>query len=260
MTLRTKSAGISVSATADALMRAAADRFVTAAAAIDLSDRFVVVLAGGSTPKGTYQLLATPAYASRVDWSRVHVFWSDERCLPPTDAASNFQMAHTALLAHVSLPAANIHRIRGEDVPGAAATTYEDEMRSTFATPTGPPRSTPGARFDLVLLGMGDNGHTASLFPGLAAVRESERWAMAEYVAEASMWRVTLTPVILNAAVEVVFLVSGSEKAATLQQVVEGPYRCDVLPAQAISASNGCVTWLVDEAAAANLKRSRTHG
>ena len=245
----------------ESLMEAAAERLVTrAAAAIGASGRFTVALAGGSTPRALYELLVTPRYARRIDWPRVHVFWGDERCVPPDDPASNYRMTREALLDHVPIPASNFHRIRGENPPVAAAAAYEEGLHRVFSTRDGRPREASGACFDLVLLGMGDNGHTASLFPGLTAVRERERWVVSEYVAEVSMWRVTLTPVILNAAADVVFLVSGSKKAATLQQVVEGPYRCDVLPAQAISAPNGCVTWLVDEAAAANLKRSRTHG
>jgi 6-phosphogluconolactonase len=152
------------------------------------------------------------------------------------------------------VPQANIHRIRGEDEPGRAAAAYERELRETFTTPAGPPSRAPERRFDLVLLGMGDNGHTASLFPGLAAVRERERWAVAEYVAEVSMWRLTLTPPVFNAAAHVVFLVSGANKAAMLQRVLEGSSEPEVLPAQAIAPSEGTLDWLVDAAAAARLR------
>jgi 6-phosphogluconolactonase len=236
-------------------MAAAAERFVSVVTqAIHASGRFVVALAGGSTPKRLYALLATPEYADRVDWSRTHIFWGDERCVPPDDPASNYRMTREVLLDRVPVPQANIHRIRGEDEPARAAAAYEGELRETFATPAGPPSRVPGRRFDLVLLGMGDNGHTASLFPGLAAVRERERWAVAEYVAEVSMWRVTLTPPVFNAAAHVVFLVSGANKAAMLQRVLEGPSEPEVLPAQAIAPSEGTLDWLVDAAAAARLR------
>jgi len=237
-------------------MEAAAERFVgRTSAAIDASGRFVVALAGGSTPKALYELLTTPRYAPRIDWSRVHVFWGDERCVPPDDPASNYGMAREALLDHVPVLGSNVHRIRGEDPPSAAATGYEEELRRMFSTPAGAPLEAPGACFDLVLLGMGDNGHTASLFPGLTAVRERERWVAGEYVPEVSMWRVTLTPPVINAAADAVFLVSGAGKAAMLQRVLEGPRQPDALPAQAIAPRAGAA-WLVDVAAAAELRKS----
>jgi len=236
-----------------ALMEAAAEHLVTrAAATIRSSGRFVVALTGGSTPKPLYELLASPPYAQRVDWSRVQVFWGDERCVPPSDPASNYGMARATLLDHVPVSTPAVHRIQGEDPPAVAAAAYEDDLRRVFSTPEGPPRQTPGQRFDLVLLGMGDNGHTASLFPGLTAVQERRRWVVAEYVAEVSMWRVTLTPPVINAAADVVFLVSGAGKASMLHQVLESPRRPDALPAQAIAPC----TWLVDAAAAAKLRPS----
>jgi 6-phosphogluconolactonase len=240
--------------TADALVRAAAEAFAaTARESTRMSGRFTVALSGGSTPAGLYGLLATDAYARRVDWSRVHVFWGDERCVPPDDTASNYRMARERLLDHVPVPAANLHRIRGEDDPAGAAAAYERELRQAFATPDGPPRDAPGARFDLVLLGVGDNGHTASIFPGMPAVRERARWAMAQQVAATPPWRVTLTPVVINAAAAVVFLVSGPEKASTLRQVLLGPHRPDDLPAQVIAPRAGRLRWLLDAAAAAEL-------
>jgi len=184
-------AEVEVLPTREALMEAAAARVVSAArAAIEASGRFVVALAGGSTPKALYALLAGAPWAGRVDWSGVHVFWGDERCVPPDDPASNYRMTREALLAHVPVSEQNVHRIRGEDDPRRAAAAYERVLRETFATPVGPPRHAPGARFDLVLLGMGDNGHTASLFPGQTAVRETERWVVAERVEEVGLFRV----------------------------------------------------------------------
>ncbi|HEX6202232.1 MAG TPA: 6-phosphogluconolactonase [Thermoanaerobaculia bacterium] len=242
--------------TREALIESAARRFVAAAAeAIEASGRFVVALSGGSTPQGLYALLATDAYASRVDWSRVHVLWGDERCVPPDDPASNYRMARLALLDHVPLAAGNVHRIAGESDPAEAASAYERELRRLFGCPTGPPPLAPGARFDLVLLGLGEDGHTASLFPGSKAVRETGRWAIAERVAGVPRTRVTLTPPVINAAAEVLFLVSGREKAAMLHRALDGPWRRHALPAQAIVPAAGRLRWLADAEAAADLDR-----
>jgi 6-phosphogluconolactonase len=249
-------AEVEVLPTREALMEAGAACFVAAAGvAIRAAGRFVVALAGGSTPKALYALLAGAPWAGRIEWPRVHFFWGDERCVPPDDRESNYRMTREALLAHVAIPEQNVHRIRGEDDPRLAAAAYERVLRETFATPVGPPRHAPGTRFDLVLLGMGDNGHTASLFPGLTAVREVERWVVAERVEEVGMWRVTLTPVVLNAAAEVVFLVSGAEKAPMLRRVLEGPREPDALPAQVVAPPDGRLRWLVDAPAAARLER-----
>lgn len=234
------------------LVQAAAECFMASAVeTIRTHGRFHVALSGGTTPESLYTLLSTGRYASRIDWSRIHVFWSDERCVPPTDPMSNYRMVRETLIDQVPLPAENVHRIRGEDDPVAAAVAYERELRSVFGISAGPP--TPDARFDLMLLGMGDDGHTASLFPGLTAVSEHERWVMAEYVAEVSMWRVSCTPAVFNTAAAVVFLVSGREKAAMLRRVLEGPYQPQVLPAQAVAPHDGSVCWLLDAAAAAKL-------
>lgn len=228
-----------------ALVQTAAERFIAASIeAISAHDRFDVALSGGSTPQGLYALLATEAYAARIDWSRVHLFWGDERCVPPTDPRSNYRMARETLIDRVPLPAYNVHRIRGEDEPAAAAAAYERELRQELETRAG---------FDLVLLGMGEDGHTASLFPVRKAVRERERWSMAEHVAELSEWRVTCTPVLLNASAAVLFLVSGGDKAATLRRVLEGPYQPDALPAQVLASHEGSVCWLLDVDAATHL-------
>jgi len=230
----------------DAVTVATADALVAAAAeAIAARGRFLLVLSGGSTPKALYELLATPAYAPRIDWSRTHVFWGDERCVPPDDRSSNYRMAREALLDRVPISPEAIHRLRGEDQPAAAAAAYEETLRGVFGA--GPPR------FDVVLLGMGDNGHTASLFPHLKAVRETSRWVMAEYVGEVSMWRLTLTPPALNAAAHVLFVVVGADKAAMLKRVLEGPQDIDLLPAQVIAPTDGALTWMVDSAATAKL-------
>jgi 6-phosphogluconolactonase len=244
-------ADVRVFPSADALVAGASDAIVAAAAdAVRASGRFTLALAGGSTPRRLYERLAR---VPEIDWGRVELGFGDERCVPPDDSASNYRMAREALLARVPIPPAGVHRMRGEDVPAVAAAAYERELRALFATPTGPPRGAPGATFDLVLLGMGANGHTASLFPGLPAVREAERWAVASYVEEVDAWRLTLTPIVLNAAFEVIFLVDGREKAAMLRRVLREPYAPDVLPAQAIQPTHGRLRWLVDAEAASAL-------
>jgi 6-phosphogluconolactonase len=237
------------------LIGGAADLVIESAAqAIAARGHFTLVLSGGSTPRPVYARLATADYRDRIDWSKVKIFFGDERCVPPDDPQSNYHMVRTALLDHVPLPPDNIYRIRGEDAPEQAAADYAAALRRTFggdAAGGGPPPE----GFDLNLLGMGDNGHTASLFPGLAAVTETFRWVMALYVEVVGMWRVTMTPVIINAARQVAFLVSGAEKAEMLQRVLEGPYQPVVLPSQIIKPVPGELHWLLDPPAAAKLRR-----
>ena len=241
---------------ATALAHAAAERIVVSAEhAIDAGREFVVALSGGSTPRGTYELLAREPLTSRVDWSRVRVVWGDERCVPPSDAESNYRMARESLLDHVPIPSTNVHRIHGEHDPVVAAASYEATLRTLFRTSNGPPSSAPGHNIDLALLGLGDNGHTASIFPQSAIVDEQSRWVMADYVAAVSMWRVTLTSPILNAAAELLFLVSGGTKANVLKRVLEGPRHPRELPAQLIAPTRGRIRWLVDRAAAAELEK-----
>ncbi len=214
---------------APALADAVAGRFIAAAGdAIDSRGRFVVALSGGSTPRDTYRRLGSEALVSSVMWSRVQVLWGDERCVPPHHAESNYRMARETLLD-------------GEDDPTIAAADYERTLRGLL-------------RIDLVLLGLGEDGHTASLFPGSAAVHEETRWVMAAHAAAGSMWRITLTRAVINAAAEVLFIVSGAAKAGILRRVLEGPRLPMELPAQAIAPSNGRVRWCVDAAAAAELQ------
>lgn len=208
--------------------------------------RFVVAISGGSTPLPLYALLALPEWAIRIDWPNVHIFWADERAVPPDHKDSNYLNASAALLERVPLPRENIHRMRGEIDPAQAAAEYEAELRQFFGA--------DDPRFDLVLLGMGDDGHTASLFPGTAAIHEQERLAIAHYVERAGNWRITLTPRAINAAANVAFLVSGAGKAARLREVLRGPYQPDVLPAQSVKPANGQLTWFVDKPAAALLE------
>ncbi|MFI5236185.1 MAG: 6-phosphogluconolactonase, partial [Gemmatimonadales bacterium] len=190
---------------------------------------------------------------SRVEWSRVQILGGDERCVPPDLKESIYRLARETLLDLVPVPAATVHRIRGEDDPVAAAGRYEATLRMLFQAPVGPAGARPGASIDLILLGLGGDGHTASLFPGSAAVRERTRWVTAERAAATSLWRVTLTPAVINAAVEVLFLVSGSAKARILRRVLEGPRHPAELPAQVVAPVHGRVHWLVDAAAASEL-------
>ena len=228
---------------------AAAARFVDrAATAIGAHGRFAVALSGGSTPRAMYTLLGSDELVHRVDWPRVHLFFGDERCVPPEHPDSNYRMVRETLLDHAPVPPGNVHRMRGEDPPAEAALGYASDLRAFSGSATAP-------RFDLVLLGMGDNGHTASLFPGLPQVLEQVRWVAACYVDELRMWRLTLTPVVINAAAEVMFLVTGAGKAGMLKRVLEGPYQPDLLPAQIVRPTDGSLRWMVDEAAAADLAR-----
>jgi 6-phosphogluconolactonase len=231
---------LEVYADAAELARAAAEHFVAhAAEAITARSRLLVALAGGSTPRATYTLLATGQFASRIDWPRVHVFWGDERCVPPDHADSNYRMAHEALLAHVPIPVENVHRIVGELDPAQAAAAYEEELESTLGA---------DGRLDLVLLGMGSDGHTASLFPGTAALKEQERWVVENYVEKLKSWRITLTLAAINAARQATFLVGGSSKAEPLARIRAG----EGLPAGLVQPVGGDLIWLVDREAAPN--------
>lgn len=234
-------------------METAAERIAgTARQAIARSGRFTWVLSGGSTPRRLYTLLASGRFAGRVEWSHVHFFWGDERCVPPGDVDSNYRMARETLLDAVRPPPENVHRIIGEAEPSRAAASYEQVLRELFHVreDASPPR------FDLVLLGMGADGHTASLFPGTAPLIEKTRWVMANHVEDLASWRVTLTPVIINAAAQIVFLVAGSDKADRLKQVLQGKSDLAALPAQLIQPARGELIWLVDADAAARLEPS----
>lgn len=231
----------------------AAELFVTLAqrAAQEEGNRFSVALSGGETPRSLYTLLATPQYASQIPWARVHVFWGDERHVPPDDDESDYRMAYEALLCKVPIPPRNVHRVRAEAPDaGEAAREYADDLRGFFNLQ---PDEWP--RFDLALLGMGPDAHTASLFPGTDALRETERLVAAPWVDKFNTYRITLTPPVLNNAAVIVFLVSGAGKAATLRDVLDGERQPDLLPAQLIAPADGTLLWLVDEAAAAQLRR-----
>ena len=235
-------AEVKIFADAAALAEAAAVSFVEAATqALTVQARWAVALSGGATPRAAYQRLAAPDLAGRVDWARVHFFWGDERCVPPDHPDSDYGMARAALLDHIPVPAANVHRLRGELDPQEAAGAYQAELERFFR-PALP-------RFDLIWLGLGEDGHTASLFPGTAALHEAERWVTANWVEVLHTWRLTLTPPIINHAAQAAFLVSGSRKAQILREVLHGAYQPDVWPAQLVQPAPGRLTWLVDRAA-----------
>jgi 6-phosphogluconolactonase len=230
----------------EALSQAAAEMFADLAKrAFASQGRFSLALSGGHTPRCLYEILAGAPYHDQIPWEKVYVFWGDERCLPADDPRSNSQMARQTLLNHVPVPASHLHPILG-DLPAAlAATHYEAELREFFGTQ--PPV------FDLILLGLGENAHTASLFPNTSVLGENERWMSEVYVAEQSMYRVTMTVPLINQAREVIFLVSGAVKASALQGVLEGAYQPHEYPAQLIHPNGAHPIWLVDKAAAHKL-------
>lgn len=240
-----------------ALTRDAARRFIDIARnALDAGGRFSVALSGGTTPRELYALLATSEFSSQVDWQRVHVFFGDERAVPPDHAESNFKMANEALLSRVPLPAQNVHRIRTELPAEQAARDYETTLQEFFkldADERGRARINSFPVFDLVLLGLGANGHTASLFPHTRVLRETQHWVAAEYIEKVKMSRITLTASVINAASNIVWLVAGADKAATVREVLRGAYHPDDLPAQLIKPREGNVVWLLDQAAAKEL-------
>jgi 6-phosphogluconolactonase len=225
------------------LSRRAADELARRAREVEETrERFSLCLAGGSTPKVLYALLAEEPYRSQLDWSRIHVFWGDERCVPPDHADSNYRMAQEALLSKVPVPAENVHRIFAEKEPHVAAREYEQTLRQSFGLSEG---ALP--RFDFVLLGMGADGHTASLFPGTSAIHETQRLVVAYFVKKLQAHRVTLTPPVLNNAAQVIFLVAGADKARTLREVLKGAFQPDALPSQIVQPTNGSLLWLVDQ-------------
>jgi len=234
------------------LSREAAARFQRLAAdRIAAAGRFSVALSGGSTPRALYRLLGEPPFHEAIDWPRVHLFWGDERFVPTDHPESNYRLAQEAFISTVPIPAGNVHPMptEGSD-PNAAAARYEETLRRFFAPPEGEP-----PRFDLVLLGLGADGHTASLFPGSPALDEDGRLVVAAYVPKLDAWRLTLTPPVLRSARHVIFLVSGTDKASVLREVLEGTYDPHRLPAQLVRPQGGELTWLVDEAAASLLPR-----
>lgn len=236
----------------ESLSREAADLFIErAAASVTKRGRFLVALNGGGTPNRLFQLLATE-HRDQVNWSNVHVFWGDERCVPPGDPGSNYRQAKEVLLDHIPILESNIHRVKGELDPASAAQDYAQILKSFAEDDLEFPR------FDLVQLGMGEDGHTASLFPGSTVdVNEAVIPVIAHYQDRPAN-RVTLTQVVFNEARMVVFMATGEKKADALAEVLSEGYDPERLPAQRISPKDGNLLWLVDEEAAGKLPRQLT--
>lgn len=220
---------------------------VLAKETLQKSDRFTIALSGGSTPLKLHKLLAASPHKEEIDWSKVHVFWGDERAVPFEDSRNNAKMAYNTLLNFVDVPAEQIHVMRTDIDPVESAIEYEKMLHRYF---DGTPHS-----FDLVLLGMGDDGHTLSLFPGTPIVHEQTKWADAFFLAAQDMYRITITAPITNKAAHVAFMAAGNGKAQTLKAVLEGPKKPDLYPSQQINPVNGELHWFIDEAAAAALTR-----
>ncbi len=212
--------------------------------AIGASSHFAVALAGGSTPEATYERLARD-YADRLDWDRVHVFFGDERTVPPDHEDSNYRMARESLLSRVAV--GSVHRMRGEMPPAQAAESYEEELREFFGEPDEPPS------FDLILLGIGEDGHTASLFPETSALEVHDRWVVANPVLKLETIRLTLTVPVINASRAVNFLVAGESKAGALKEVLEGDADPREHPAKLVDPKGGDLSWMLDRAAARRL-------
>ena len=228
---------------AEALSQGVARLFAQEARrAVEVRGRFLVLLSGGETPRRSYQLLAGEPLRDSIPWQAVHLFWGDERWVPPDDPLSNLGMARRAFLDAVPVDASQIHAIPFADSPQHSALAYERTLRDFFQG--APPR------FDLVLLGLGENGHTASLFPGAAALDERDRWVREVYVAEQELYRVTTTAPLINQAALVAFVVAGQGKAEILRRVLEGDRDPQQFPAQLIQPAQGRLLWLADRDAA----------
>jgi 6-phosphogluconolactonase len=237
--------------TAAATAHAAAQLFTDAAVkAVQARGLVRIAISGGTTPKAMFALLADPAqpFLKQVPWDKLDLYWVDERCVPPDNAESNYRMTNETLLSKVPLAAERIHRMEGELEPEIAAARYESTIRNTFKlegaeTPT----------FDLILLGMGDDGHTASLFPHTEALNEMSHIVVPNHVPQKDTWRITLTWPVINQGREVAFLIEGAAKAQVLHDVLLGPYQPETYPSQIIRPASGQLTLLLDAAAAAKL-------
>jgi len=237
-----------IAASPEELSQAAATEFVRhAQEAVQTKGVFTVALSGGSTPKSLYARLADEAsLRAAVPWDQVHFFWGDERHVPPNHPESNYRMAYEALLGKVPVPLAHIHRIQSEyQEASQAADEYEQELREFFRLAAG-----QFPCFDLLLLGMGPDGHTASLFPGTAALHEQTRLVVANWVGKFNSYRITLTLPVINNAAHIIFLISGEEKAETLREVLQSKTQPERFPVQLVRPPRGTLLWLMDRQAA----------
>ncbi|MFZ4862775.1 6-phosphogluconolactonase [Sphingobacterium sp. Mn56C] len=213
--------------------------------AIAANNKFTVALTGGSSPVDLYRLLATPAYADKIDWTKVYVFWGDERWVPLEDDLSNARMSFETLLNHVPIPQENIFPMYSPDASAEVyAQTYSDILKRVLG---------PDGVFDLILLGMGDDGHTASLFPGTAVLNETEKWVDAYYLEPQNMYRITLTAPLINKAKQLVVITFGDKKAPALFEVLQGERNAQQYPSQLLNPVHGDLLFVVDEAAASKL-------
>ncbi|MFO0966353.1 MAG: 6-phosphogluconolactonase [Gemmataceae bacterium] len=236
---------------ADGLCQFAADLLAQhAAQTAEAWDRFTLALSGGSTPRRLFQILAQDPYRDGLPWEKVQLFWGDERCVPPDHADSNYGMARHELLRHIRIPKDNVHRMEADraDLDVAACDYQKDIAAALGVHPFEPPPA-----LDFVLLGMGPDGHTASLFPHTQALQPTVHWVTPNFVPKFNANRMTMTPALLNKAKTICFLVTGAEKASVLKEVLEGPRDPERLPSQLIQPENGNLLWLLDEAAASLL-------
>ena len=206
-----------------------------------------VALSGGSTPKSLFELMATPEWSRKVDWSKTHLFWGDERAVPANDPQSNYRMAKEAMISKLSIPEANVHPVQTELGPQKAAEAYEKTLRQFFPGDAWP-------QIDFNLLGLGENGHTASLFPHTKLLHENKRWVAAECIEEVHMDRITMTAPAINHSRQIVFFISGASKADVVKEVKEGPRDPERLPAQLIKPEGGSLLWLLDKDAGSKIK------
>lgn len=232
----------------DTLSREAAQYIVRLASeSIVMHGRFTIALSGGSTPKKLYSLLGSEPYRSQIDWALVEIFWSDERCVPPDSEDSNYRMADETLLSKIPIAANQVHRMPADQPDrDAASQAYTLEIQRTFGTDGIP-------RFDLIQLGMGPEGHTASLFPHQPSLHEQQRLVMPVIVPKPPPPRLTFTPPLLNAARHILFLVTGADKADAVHAILEGQYQPDEYPAQIVRPADGEVTWMLDTAVAGKM-------
>lgn len=232
---------IKVVAGAGQIAATAAEEICLAAdAAIAARGNFSIALAGGSTPKTLYQLLGSERYAKGIDWKNWQIYFGDERCVPPAHPDSNYRMANESLLSRVPIPADNVHRMKGEIEPQQAAMEYGQMLKQNFGD----------GGLDVILLGMGDDGHTASLFPHTAGLAETRHRCVANYVEKMGVWRVTLSAPFINQAGQVIVMVSGGGKAKRIEQVLQGPLDPQNLPIQMIQPTSGQMLWIMDASAA----------
>jgi len=236
--------------TADELfVRAAEEIAHVAGEAICMHGEFNLCLTGGTTPARTYELLAS-RFELSVDWKEVQFYWGDDRCVPPTDPSSNYGMANRTILSKLNIKPSNIHRIHGEHKPADAAREYEDELRRCMHVQEG-----KFPRFDLMLLGLGDNCHMLSLFPGIPEIHEMHRWVVPVEVEDKIRHRVTMTAPVMNNSARIMFLISGANKAAAVKRVLEGNDDPERVPAHLVAPTDGVVTWMMDKPAASLLSK-----